>query len=402
MKKTKDILSLYKISRQSLYNWIKYDNLKVNRNIRGHYMWDDESIANLESFIYQRKKINVTPKIEKSSSFSLNNRRYLGSKHKLLPFINRVISTNTNNVNTIADVFAGTGTVADYYFNQGKQVIINDILKSNFTIYNAFFGNNKVNKRKIKKYINKMNSLTLQKNYVSEHYGNRYFSLDNAMKIGEAREFIENIKDINNREKDILITSIIFAMDKVANTVGHYDAYRRKLDMIDPIFFRIPNYYSKRTDNVHIFSEDANQLVRNITPDLVYIDTPYNSRQYGDIYHVLENITTWNKPELFGVAQKPRDRAATKSSYSTSHAPEAFSDLINNIHARYVLVSYNNMAQKGAGRSNAKISNEEILETLRERGNVTIFEENYKAFTTGKSDIHNHKELLYLLEVNNG
>lgn len=104
-------------------------------------------------------------------------------------------------------------------------------------------------------------------------------------------------------------------MDKVANTVGHYDAYRQKMDSFDPIILRVPEY-NINSDN-KIFNEDANQLVRKIHADLMYIDTPYNSRQYGDSYHLFENIIGWNKSELTGVARKMVDRSQLKSAYST-------------------------------------------------------------------------------------
>lgn len=63
------------------------------------------------------------------------------------------------------------------------------------------------------------------------------------------------------------------------------------------------------------------------------------------------------------------------------------------------MVSYNNTAHKGAGRSNAKISNDEIIKSLSKRGNVKVFSEKFQVFTTGKTNIKNHKELLYLVEV---
>lgn len=68
------------------------------------------------------------------------------------------------------------------------------------------------------------------------------------------------------------------------------------------------------------------------------------------------------------------DRSATKSLYSIKQAPEAFDDLVSNIDAKYILVSYNNMAQKGTGRSNAKISNAEIIASLEKRGRVQVFD----------------------------
>ena len=95
------------------------------------------------------------------------------------------------------------------------------------------------------------------------------------------------------------------------------------------------------------------------------------------------------------------DRRHIKSKYSTSKAPKAFENLINNIDSKYILVSYNNMAKKGNGRSNAKISNEEIISILNKKGKVKVFETPFKVFTTGKTKIDNHKELLYLCEVFN-
>lgn len=95
-----------------------------------------------------------------------------------------------------------------------------------------------------------------------------------------------------------------------------------------------------------------------------------------------------------------KDRSKIKSKYCTVKAPVAFKELIKNINAKYILVSYNNMEQKGVGRSNAKISYKEILDILQNKGNVEVFDCNYKAYTAGKSNIINHKELLYLCEVN--
>ena len=59
---------------------------------------------------------------------------------------------------------------------------------------------------------------------------------------------------------------------------------------------------------------DANEFIKNVKADLVYIDPPYNSRQYCDAYHLLENVARWEKPEVFGTAKK-MDRSKLKSKY---------------------------------------------------------------------------------------
>lgn len=395
--KTREILSKFGITRQTLANWTKYGNLKIKKRPNGRYLWDKESIESLNNYV-DLKAAGIKPVGNNKDTFNIENRRYLGAKSRMLDFIDKVVRENTSGVRTIADIFAGTGVVTNLFFSQGKDVIVNDILDSNFMVYQTFFGSDRVREKLLKDKISQMNALPGDDNYVSVNYGNKYFSESNARKIGEARAFIERQTKLTSREKDILLTSLLYAMDKVANTVGHYDAYRKVLDNIAPIHFKYPNLEVK-SSLTRIYHEDANELVRKIEADLVYIDTPYNSRQYGDVYHVLENVIDWKKPKLFGVAMKPKDRSKTKSLYSTSKAPEAFEDLVTHIKAKYILVSYNNMAHKGVGRSNAKISNEEIVSILKKRGRVQIFEEPFQVFTTGKTNIKDHKELLYLVEV---
>lgn len=395
--RTKDITEKYHITRQSINNWERFDGLKTKRTGTNRLIWDNESISWLDKFIKQKVSGSV-PNI-KSESFNIQNRRYLGSKLRLLDFIKNVTEQNTKNVKTIADVFGGTGVVANMFFQNGENVIVNDILDSNLVSYETFFGSEDIDEPKIQTCIQKMNRLPLRSNYVSDNYGDKYFSADNAKKIGEAREYIERLTNINGRERAVLLTSLIYAMDKSANTVGHYDAYRKKMDTLVPIVFKLPDFNTNTHSTARIYHEDANRLVKNIEADMVYIDPPYNSRQYGDIYHVLENIIDWQKPKLYGKAMKPQDRSKTKSKYSTSKAPEAFDELISNINARYIMVSHNNTAHKGAGRSNAKISNDEIIKSLSKRGNVKVFSEKFQVFTTGKTNIKDHKELLYLVEV---
>ena len=153
----------------------------------------------------------------------------------------------------------------------------------------------------------------------------------------------------------------------------------------------VPKINNEKNHNNKIYRMDSNELVKLESADIVYIDPPYNSRQYADAYHLLENIAKWEKPEVVGVAKKMVDRADIKSKYCTVAAPVAFKELIKNINSKYILVSYNNMGEKGAGRSQAKISDTEIEEILKTKGEVKIFEQDHQYFTTGKSEIDGHK-----------
>lgn len=330
----------------------------------------------------------------------INNRRYLGNKYKLLPFIKEVILRECGNFESFADIFSGTGAVASAFTD--KNLIVNDLLYSNYICHCTWFGNEKFNENKIARKLEYYNSLNVQEsNYVTENFADTYFDWNNCSKIGFIREDIEQAyidMEINFREKAILITSLLYAMDKIANTVGHYDAYRKielkqkSIELTLPLKNIITNKMNR------CFNIDANILVKKISADVVYIDPPYNSRQYSDAYHLIENIARWEKPIVSGVAKK-MDRTDIKSDYCTIKAPEAFKNLIRDIKAKYIIVSYNNTENKSNGRSNAKINDVDIMSILSEKGDVEIFSSSHKAFTTGKSTNKENIERLFVCKV---
>lgn len=342
---------------------------------------------------------NTSTANEYKTSF-INNRRYLGNKYKLLPFITDVVEKECKGVKSFADIFAGTGAVSSAFTD--KIIITNDLMYSNYICNYAWFGSEAYNKQIVIDYVVYYNALSdIQDNYMTENFSDTYFSRDDCAKIGFIREDIEKnykMKNINGRERAILITSLLYAMDKIAKTCGHYDAYRKGAEFDKPLELLVPLAEVHNNLNNQCYNEDANELVKRVTADLIYIDPPYNSRQYCDAYHLLENVARWEKPEVFGVARK-MDRTKLKSKYCTRSAATAFEELIENIKAKYILLSYNNMADKGNDRSNAKISDEDIMCILGRKGVVKVFSESYKPFTTGKSDISENKERLFLCTV---
>ena len=329
----------------------------------------------------------------------INNRRYLGNKYKLLDFIKSTIASECQGINTVADIFAGTGSVASAFTD--KKLITNDILYFNYICHVAWFGSQKYNEPKIEALVCYYNLAQPQEeNYMSENFSDTFFSAADCRKIGFIREDIEkryNAGEINARERAILITSLLYAMDKIANTCGHYDAYIKGATFEKHLELTLPLASNENNKNNQCYNEDANRLVERIEADLVYIDPPYNSRQYCDAYHLLENVARWEKPAVTGVALK-MDRRKLKSDYCTSSAAKAFEDLVSKIKAKYILLSYNNMAEKGNGRSNAKISDDDIMRILSRKGKVKVFSEKYKAFSAGKSDIKDNEERLFLCE----
>ncbi len=328
----------------------------------------------------------------------INNRRYLGNKYRILPFIKNVIDENCGRFSSFADIFAGTGAVASAYID--KQLITNDILYSNYLCHLTWFLKESFDSKKIENYISYFNSdIPFEENYMTENFSDTYFSRGVCSKIGFIREYIENEfigNKINTKERAMLITSLLYGIDKIANTCGHYDAFRQNTELKDCLELLIPEPNLELSDN-KCFNCDTNELAKSIDVDIVYIDPPYNSRQYCDAYHLIENIASWKKPKVFGVARK-MNRDNLKSKYCTREAPKAFEDLIENLKAKYIVVSYNNMAKKGNDRSNARISDEELLGALKRKGSVKVFSERLKAFTTGKSEHFDNEERLFVCE----
>ncbi|MGI9347302.1 MAG: DNA adenine methylase, partial [Gammaproteobacteria bacterium] len=330
--------------------------------------------------------------------FQLHNRRYIGSKYKLINWIFSVIEKECKG-QSFVDIFSGTGVVAAVAGKHFDRVIMNDFLYSNEVIYKAFLGNDEWNPAKINTVIKKYNSITgeyLDENYFSRNFGGKFFSKTASRIIGFIRENIECSKDdLSPREYNMLIASLLYSTDKIANTVGHYDAYFKKSVVKDNFFMRPID--PVKVKNIKIFRQDANLLAKNIKADIAYIDPPYNSRQYSRFYHILETLTKWNSPQLHGVALKPTPE--NMSDYCRTSAKSRFAELVGDIKAKYLVVSYNNTYEPKSNSSQNKITLEEIQSILKARGKTKVFEKEYRHFNAGNTDFNNHKEYLFVTKV---
>ncbi len=337
-------------------------------------------------------------------SFDIQNRRYTGCKMKLTKWIKQVINENCKKVDSFCDIFAGTGVVTSSVINDFSKFYINDFLFSNEVIYKAFYMKENYSESKLYEYLSRFNALdaaSIEDNYVSENFGDKFFSYDDAKIIGEIRQIIENEREnVNEKEYSVLLASLLYSCDRSSNTCGHYDAYMKKsnirnsfkYELISPI---IKNVSDKR--EINIARKDANQLAKEISCDVVYIDPPYSSRQYSRFYHVLETLTKWDKPELFGTAMKPKEE--NMSEFCKSKALDAFKELIYSLKCKYIIVSYNNTYDSKSKSSKNKMTLEEIKYVLENKGETQVYKKAHKAFNAGKTDFSNHEEILFITEV---
>lgn len=333
--------------------------------------------------------------------FKLENRRYIGNKAKLVDWIMGLIDENTENVDSFCDIFAGTGSVTKRALQRYRHVVMNDFLYSNNIIYKAFYGAGYWDRDKLCRILDHYNQIDLfelEENYFSKNFGDKYFERSNAKMIGYIRQDIEEHKaNLTEKEYCILLASLIYSIDRIANTVGHFDAYIKKDIKPQRLYIKLVDANSY--PNVAIYKEDSNLLVRNIYADVTYMDPPYNSRQYCRFYHLYETLVKWDKPKLYGVALKPK--AENMSGYCTAKAVAYFEDIVRNINSKYIVTSYNNTYNSKSKSSENKIRLEDLENVLGKCGETSRFECSYAYFNAGKTSFDDHKEFLFITKVDN-
>jgi len=294
--------------------------------------------------------------------------RYYGAKTKLLPFIEEVVKkTGVNSDSNFVDLFAGTSAVGRHFKKLGYTVISNDTLEFSYAIAKTYIELNKVPQfKKLKAHLKLrdgnealfgyMNKLKMRKQgFIFENYspngGRQYFTDENALRI-------DTLRGVN-------LTS---------NVSGTYGAFLKTWDKraLKPLEMEEVEIIPSKNKN-KAYKRDANELIKEIHSDILYLDPPYNSRQYASNYFILELIAEgWFKetPKIYGETGM-REYNHQKSRYCLkSSALNALEDLIlNSSKAQFIILSYNN---------EGVISWAAIQQTLAQIGSVEIFTENQK------------------------
>lgn len=353
--------------------------------------------------------------------------RYYGCKNRLLDFLEEgVAKTGINHGSSFCDLFSGTTVVAQHFKRKGFTVFTNDIMEFSYAIARTYIKNNQypffkglkgqvfgVNgcRENIMRVIEHLNSLSPLKGFIYNNYcpsgskdktyQRQYFSDENGQKIDAIRSGIQEWKEkglISVDEFYILLSSLLEAVPFVANISGNYAAFLKCWDprALKPLKLKVPAIQpSKRKSKV--FKADANELVKKISCDILYMDPPYNERQYAPNYFMLELIAEgWfsgNDPRIYGkTGMRPYENQ--KSSYcQKGNVKETFRDLIENADAKYMLLSYND-----EGLMNEK----EIVDILATRGKVNILEKDhrrYRSINQDETDRRLVKEKLYFVKV---
>ncbi len=327
---------------------------------------------------------------------------YIGSKYRLSDFIRATIQGVVGNDlkdKVFCDLFAGTGIVGRTFKPLVKKVIANDLEFYSYVLNRNYIGNHTC--IQASEYLNALNQLEgipgfIYKNYCLGGCDRQYFSDENGQKIDAIRTQIENWKHVKVIEEDLyyfLLASLIESADKVANTASVYSAYLKQLKRTAQKKIEIIPAAFVTTTNTHaVFNQDSNELIKSIEGDILYFDPPYNFRQYGLNYHLLNTIA---KYDTFVPVGKTGLRPYDRSDYcSRNKAKPVFEELIKNAKFNYIFLSYNN---------EGIIPKKEIRKILQRYGKYDLATTGYKRFKAHKTQIRNHKaaqtiEYLHILE----
>ena len=339
---------------------------------------------------------------------------YIGSKKKLLNFLEKSIYEVVGKTNfTFLDLFAGTGVVGQHFKSKGHKIIANDLQYYSFVLNKNYIGNHQVLKfafltKKLPKLltVNEKNRLDYVCKYLENIKGKQgfiyqnyclggtkgkeferlYFSDENGKKVDAIRQEIETWKEqglINLNEYYFLLATLIENIDKVANTASVYGAFLKKLKKTAQAKFSMKPAYFVYNEQVHqIYKEDIETIIGKVKGDVLYLDPPYNHRQYAPNYHLLETIAYYDTPKINGKTGL-RDYKKQKSSFcQKKHVLNSFRNIIRNADVKYIFLSYNN---------EGLLSLEDIKSVLSERGEYGVFQKEYNRFKADKTEKRNHK-----------
>jgi len=310
--------------------------------------------------------------------------RYIGSKSASLPAIEKIIRRAGFHCRSLCDPFAGTCTVARHFKALGLSVVTGDILEQSYALQVAHIelnfsptfpriilpslGADEGNVAPHLRVLSHLSTLPGVSGFVTREYSMEgrarrlYFTAANARRIDRIRKEIEQwdaTGKISAVEKCYLLTCLLEAMDRVSNTAGTYYAYLKKLYRkarqqicLRPI--TVNNNKKKNKANC----DQAIRVVERAETDVVYLDPPYNRRNYGAYYHLPETIVLWDMPKVMGKCGI-RGGVSESPFYHRSTAADALGELIKSAKCKMIVVHY---AEEGL------IPHKAILQQLKARG----------------------------------
>ena len=355
--------------------------------------------------------------------------KYIGSKSKIIPYILEIARGLGGS--TVFDGFSGTTRVSQAFAKSGYRVICNDIAPWSEVFATCYL----LSKKPASEYIgliDHLNGVIPVDGWFTEHYGGhpnggcavqqdglkKPWQVHNTRKLDAIRQEIE-ILNLPAEDKAVVLSSLILALDRVDNTVGHYVSYLKDWSSrsYDALVLRVPHLFD--SEQYHsVFRCDISDIASSIYADITYLDPPYGSNnekmppsrvRYASYYHVWASVCLFDNPVVFGKAKRRSDSSDSVASSAFEEfrkgvsgryiAVEAIDDILNIIQSRWIILSYSS-----GGRATAK----ELRDVIENNGtlvNVVSIDHKKNVMASMKwthqwiNDCNeSNKEFLFLIE----
>jgi len=350
--------------------------------------------------------------------------RFIGNKEKLLNKIYQTVLTTGIKDGIFCDFFSGTSNVGRFFKEKGFRIISSDLLYFSFILQKAYIENNKKPKFKkiikkigyskdslfpsefdsVRSYLNKLNGIEgfIYKNYTEQgtadkKYKRKYFTPENGKKIDAIRLKIEDWKNnklINENEYFTLLAALIESVPFYANISGVYAAFLKQYDprALKELEIKPIGFYSGNKKHA-VYNQDSMELINDLDVDVLYIDPPYNNRQYAPNYHILETIARYDNPEIRGVTGMRKYDDQKSDFCNKIRALIALDKIAKNTKYKYLILSYN---------SEGIMLKKDIINTLNKYGKLTLENIDYLRYKSNNNGDSKHKktiqEQLYVLQ----
>ena len=357
--------------------------------------------------------------------------RFIGCKENLLGFIETFIKQKDIKGNVFCDLFSGTGSVAKHFKKLGYKIISSDLLFFSYVLQKVYIEQNQYpkftkllerlkidpveetlftsdsqNAKEIIKYLNNLEGVEgfIYKNYSPEGtrgqtYSRKYFTGDNSKRVDAIREKIGEWKKtnlINEQEYYFLLASLIEAVPFVANISGTYSAFLKEWDKraFKKLTLEIPEII-KSNETHKVFHDNGLRVLDRVKGiDILYLDPPYNARQYAPNYHILETIAKWDSPKTKGITGM-RQYENQKSEFCNARTGiKALGEIIKKNNFKHLLLSYND---------DGIMPENEILKLFNNAGKSEIAGQDYQRYksnSNGKQKNGVREKIYYLKRIN--
>lgn len=275
--------------------------------------------------------------------------KYLGNKSRLYDFLSDAMCLKDRKGQKALDLFSGTGAVSTLFKKSELNTVSNDFLSFSYHRTKSILLDEAPPVNDFLTIQKKDGFIT--KNY-SESSGVNIFKTHIASHIDGARTYLrDNRHEFTPDEFSYYLAQVIEAADFRSNIMGSYESYykagwrnqcEREWQLKE---FELQNNDNQTSHNV--YNEDACQFLRDNDEsyDFIYLDPPYNARQYSSVFHVLETISKYNNPEVSGVIRKSVDVKDKKSNFSSKRkCRHEMEDVIglSGLRADEIFISYSN------------------------------------------------------------